>query len=151
MSLTESLTASEAGGLSQLLTEINEIDKQLDDMAAEEKRLKKKREYLAGLAVDEMQTSRLDGVKVAGRSWRIELDHSMSVLKENRQAAIEVAERLGMAEELVTISTGTLKSYLREKAKAAGRPADQDWASGTEFDGLVSEYVRPVLRHLTTG
>lgn len=151
MSLMESLTASETSGLSQLLSEVSEIDKQLDDLALEEKRLKKRREHLANLAVEEMQNSRLDGVKVAGRSWRIEQDHSMSVLKENRQAAIEVAERLGMAEELVTISTGTLKSYLREKAKAAGKPADQDWASGTEFDGLVSEYVRPVLRHLTTG
>lgn len=138
-------------GLSALLAEISEIDGSLDDLALEEKRLRKRREYLARLAVDEMQEARLDGVKVAGRSWRIAQDHSMSVLKANRQAAIEVAERLGIAEELVTISTGTLKSYLRERATEAGKPKDAGWADGTEFDGLVSEYVRPVLRYEATG
>lgn len=138
-------------GLSALLAEISEIDGSLDELALEEKRLRKRREYLARLAVDEMQEARLDGVKVAGRSWRIEQEHSMSIPKDSRQAAIEVAERLGIADDMVTLITGTLKTYLRERATEAGKPKDAGWAEGTEFDGLVSEYVRPVLRHLTTG
>lgn len=137
--------------MSALLAEISEIDGSLDNLSIEEKRLKKRREYLAKLAVDEMQESRLDGVKVAGRSWRIEQEHSMSIPKDSRQAAIEVAERLGIADDMVTLITGTLKTYLRERATEAGKPKDAGWAEGTEFDGIVSEYVRPVLRHLTTG
>lgn len=151
MSSTESLTTSSDLGLSALLAEISEIDGTLADMSIEEKRLKKRREYLAGLAVEEMQESRLDGVKVAGRSWRIEQEHSLSIPKDSRKAAIEVAERLGIADDMVTLITGTLKSYLRDRATEGGKPKDASWAEGTEFDGLVSEYVRPVLRHLSTG
>ena len=56
---------------------------------------------------------------------------------------------MGRGDELLTVQTSSLKSLLKEMAKEAGRDPKQPWADGTPFAGLVSEYVRPVLRHLT--
>jgi hypothetical protein len=36
-------------------------------------------------------------------------------------------------------------------SKDAGRDPREPWAEGTPFAGIVSEYVQPVLRHMTTG
>jgi hypothetical protein len=52
---------------------------------------------------------------------------------------------------LVGVNTTRLKSLLKEMSKAAGKDARQPWAEGTPFAGIVSEYVRPVLRHVTVG
>lgn len=137
--------------LSSSLEQIAEIDRQIGRAELEIKELKKRRDALAEVAVEEMMTGRLDGVRVAGRSWRIEWEHSVSATGEKQDAILAAARDAGLEEQLVSVNTARLKALLKEMSKESGRDARQPWADGTPFAGIVSEYVRPVLRHLTTG
>ena len=137
--------------LSTALEKISVIDREIDVAELAVKELKKKRDVLANIAVEEMTAGRLDGVRVAGRSWRVEWDHSVSATAEKQDAILAAARAAGMEAQLVGVNTTRLKSLLKEMAKAAGRDAREPWADGTAFAGIVSEYVRPVLRHVTVG
>jgi len=137
--------------LSSALEKISLIDREIDVAELAVKELKKKREALAEIAVEEMTAGRLDGVRVAGRSWRVEWDHSVSATADNKDAVLAAAREAGMEAQLVGVNTSQLKSVLKEMHKAAGKDAREPWADGTAFAGLVSEYVRPVLRHVTVG
>jgi hypothetical protein len=135
--------------LSSALEQITQIDREIDAAELTVKELKKRRDKLAELAVEELTAGRLDGVRVAGRSWRIEWEHSVSATAEKQDAILAAARAAGMEAQLVGVNTTRLKSLLKEMSKAAGKDARQPWAEGTPFAGIVSEYVRPVLRHLT--
>jgi hypothetical protein len=135
--------------LSSALEKISQIDREIDAAELTVKELKKKRNALESIAVEEMTAGRLDGVKVAGRSWRVEWEHSISATADNRDAVLAAARKAGMEAQLVGVNTSQLKSVLKEMHKAAGKDARQPWAEGTPFAGIVSEYVHPVLRHLT--
>lgn len=135
--------------LSTALAEIVEVDREVDRLEAEIKTLKKRREALEAVAVEEMTEGRLDGVRVAGRSWRVEWDHYCSVATDRQDALMEVAKAGGWVDSLVSVSTVRLKSLLRELAKAAGKDARSPYTAGTAFEGLVSEHVAPKLRHVT--
>jgi hypothetical protein len=137
------------GSLSTALEQVAEIDRQLAELEIQQKELSRKREALANIAVEEMTSGRLDGVRVAGRSWRIEWEHSVTTTAASTDALLEAARAVGKGDALVSVNTARLKSLLREMAKAAGRESSDLWTEGTPFAGLVSEYVRPVLRHLT--
>lgn len=137
--------------LSSSLEQITEIDRQIGTAELEIKELKKRRDALAEVAVEELLAGKLDGVRVAGRSWRIEWEHSVSATGEKQDAILAAARDAGLEEQLVSVNTARLKALLKEMAKESGRDARQNWADGTPFAGIVSEYVRPVLRHLTTG
>jgi hypothetical protein len=137
--------------LSSSLEQIAEIDRQIGTAELEIKELKKRRDALAEVAVEELLAGKLDGVRVAGRSWRIEWEHSVSATGEKQDAILAAAREAGLEEQLVSVNTARLKALLKEMAKESGRDARQNWADGTPFAGIVSEYVRPVLRHLTTG
>jgi hypothetical protein len=137
--------------LSTALEKISVIDREIDVAELAVKELKKKRDVLANIAVEEMTAGRLDGVRVAGRSWRVEWDHSVSATADNKDAVLAAARAAGMESQLVGVNTSQLKSVLKEMHKAAGKDARDPWADGTPFAGLVSEYVRPVLRHVTVG
>jgi hypothetical protein len=137
--------------LSSALEQIAAIDRDIAELEIKVKELSKRRESLAGVAVEEMTAGRLDGVKVAGRSWRVEWEHSVSATAANTDDVIAAAKTVGKGDALLSVNTSRLKSLLKELAKEAGRDARQPWADGTPFAGLVSEYVRPVLRHLTVG
>jgi hypothetical protein len=137
--------------LSSSLEQITEIDRQIGVAEMEIKELKKRRDALSELAVEELLAGKLDGVRVAGRSWRIEWEHSVSATGEKQDAILAAARDAGLEEQLVSVNTARLKALLKEMAKESGRDARQPWADGTPFAGIVSEYVRPVLRHLTTG
>lgn len=137
--------------LSSALERITEIDREIDAAEMKVKELKKRRESLAAVAVEEMTAGRLEGVRVAGRSWRVEWDHSVSATAERQDAVLAAARAAGMENQLVGVNTARLKSLLKELSKAAGKDASAPWAEGTPFEGLVSEFVRPVLRHLTVG
>lgn len=113
--------------------------------------LKERREHLERLAVEEMTTQRLDGVRVAGRSWRVEWDHYVSVNEDNRKAVLEAAKERGWDAALTTVNTARLKALLKEAAKAAGTDARTPFTEGTSFKGLVGEHVAPRLRHTTVG
>ena len=135
--------------LSSALEQIAAIDREVDDAERRIKELKARRDALASVAVEEMTAGRLDGVRVAGRSWRVEWEHSVSAAASNTDDVLAAARALGKGDALLSVNTSRLKSLLKELATAAGRDARRPWAEGTPFDGLVSEYVRPVLRHLT--
>jgi hypothetical protein len=135
--------------LSTALEQISRIDREIDVAELTVKELKKRREALAEIAVEELTAGRLDGVKVAGRSWRVEWDHSISATAENQDDILAAARAAGIEAQLVGVNTTRLKGLLKELHKAAGKDARQPWAEGTPFAGIVSECVRPVLRHLT--
>lgn len=142
---------SEVNPLSSALEQITAIDRDIDAAEMRVKELKKKRDALASVAVEEMTQGRLDGVRVAGRSWRVEWEHSVSASGEAQDAILAAAREAGVEQQLVGVNTSRLKSLLKEMAKDAGRDQRQPWADGTPFAGVVSEFVRPVLRHMTVG
>jgi inorganic pyrophosphatase/exopolyphosphatase len=137
--------------LSPVLAEIADIDRQMVEANDRIDTLKSRRQHLEKLAVEEILTQRLDGVRAAGRSWRIEWEHSMSVPEARKEAVMEAARKAGCDAELTTVNTARLKSFLKEMAKEAGRDARSSFSDGTPFEGLVGEYVHPKLRHLTVG
>lgn len=138
-----------AGTLHSVLGEISDLDKQIAALNDRVDKLKSRRDSLEEIAVEELTTQRLDGVKVAGRSWRVEWTHSFSAPEARKEAVMEAARKAGLLDAVTTVNTARLKALLTEKAKAAGTDARQPYSAGTEFEGVVGEYVRPVLRHLT--
>ena len=144
-------TALDNTPLSTALEQISQIDREIDEVELAVKTLKKRRESLANIAVEEMTAGRLDGVRVAGRSWRVEWDHSVSATAEKQDAILAAARAAGIEAQLVGVNTTRLKSLLKEMSKAAGKDARDPWADNTPFAGIVSEFIRPVLRHVTVG
>lgn len=142
-------SSDDGSGLSALLDEIKRIDEESAALDSRVEELKKRRDHLEHLAVEAMLASKLDGVRVAGRTWRIEWAHSMSVTTDRRGEVVDAARAEGWEGDVVTINTAKLKALLTERAKDAGTDARVSYTQGTKFDGLVGEYVRPVLRHLT--
>ena len=137
--------------LNPVLTEITDLDRQIKELDAQAETLKKRRTHLEKIAVEEMQTQRLDGVRVAGRSWRVEWEHSCSVTEGTKDAVMEAATKAGCLAQLTSVNTARLKAVLKEQAKEAGKDASQPWSAGTPFEGLVGEYVAPRLRHVSVG
>lgn len=144
-----SLTGTEE--LSSLLEKITQLDKTIGTLSAQTDELKRQRADLEGLAVEEMKTQRLDGVRVAGRSWRVEESLHLSVPKDRRDAVLEAARAIGIEDAITTVATPTLKAWLVERAKEAGREAGRPFTSGTPFEGVVGEFVEMKLRHVTVG
>ena len=148
------MQSSQATGeqtLSGVLEEISALDAQIGTASAQLDELKRRRASLESIAVEDMTTQRLDGVRVAGRSWRVEESLHISVPKDRRDAVLEAARAAGIEDAITAVSTPTLKAWLVERAKDAGREAGSPFASGTPFDGLVGEYTELKLRHLTVG
>lgn len=137
--------------LSSVLEEVTQLDKSIAVLSAQVDELKKRRSNLEAWAVEEMATQRLDGVRVAGRSWRVEETLHLSVPRDRRDAVLEAARAAGIEDAITAVATTTLKSWLLERAKDAGREAGTPFAAGTPFDGLVGEYSEMKLRHVTVG
>jgi hypothetical protein len=140
-------SSTDTGSLHAVLAEISDLDKQLAALNDQIDKVKERRDSLESIAVEELTTQRLDGVKVAGRSWRVEWTHSFSAPEARKEAVMEAARKAGLLKEVTMVNTARLKTLLIEKGKAAGMDARQPYSTGTEFEGLVGEYVRPVLRH----
>jgi hypothetical protein len=149
--MPSSEATGEQNSLSGLLEEITQLDRQIGTASAQLDDLKKRRASLEQIAVEDMTTQRLDGVRVAGRSWRVEESLHLSVPKDRRDAVLEAARAAGIEDAITTVATTTLKSWLVERAKEAGREAGSSFAAGTPFDGLVCEYTELKLRHVTVG
>jgi hypothetical protein len=137
--------------LSALLERIAELDKTIGTVSAQVDELQRQRAELESLAVEEIKTQRLDGVRVAGRSWRVEEALRLSVPKDRRDAVLEAARAVGIEDAITTVATPTLKAWLVERAKEAGREAGRPFSDGTPFSGLVGEFVEMKLRHVTVG
>jgi hypothetical protein len=146
-----SLQATEEHGLSGLLEEITQLDKDIAALSARVDDMKKRRVRLEQIAVEDMTVQRLDGVRVAGRSWRVEESLHLSVPKDRRDAVLEAARAVGIEDAITTVATTTLKAWLVERAKETGREAGSPFAAGTPFDGIVGEYTEMKLRHVTVG
>jgi len=134
-----------ASALAQTLEEIAALDREIGTVSAQLDEKKKKRAYVESLAVEEMQTQRLGGVRVAGRSWRVEECLHLSVPRDRRDAVLEAARVAGIEDAITTVATSTLKSWLVERAKEAGRESGQPFADGTPFAGIVGEFVEQKL------
>lgn len=149
---TETSTTSE---LSERLAEIRKIDEEITAAQATVKELERRRDCLERLCVEDMTLGKIDGLKVAGRSWRIEWTHSMSVSADSKPAVIEALQAMGFddkaIEGLQTINTARLKAILKESAESRGIDVRQPWAVGTPLEGKAGEYVAPRLRFTTTG
>lgn len=137
--------------LQPVLAEIADVDRQIKELVARVDSLEKRRAHLERVAVEELQNQRLDAVRVAGRSWRVEWEHSCSVTEGTKEAVMDAAKKAGCLDALTSVSTVRLKAWLKELAKAAGKDASQPFSVGTPFEGLVGEYVAPRLRHTTVG
>lgn len=135
--------------LTDALAEVAEIDKRLAALNAEVDELKKRRGDLEDAAIQAMIDQRLDGVKVAGRSWRVEYDHFVSVGEERKELVMRAAKAAGVDSELVTVNTARLKSLLKEMSE--GKDARAKYSDGTPFEGIVGEHVAPRLRHRAAG
>ena len=140
-------SSMDTGPLHAALAEISEIDKKMVALNGEIDKLKERRDSLEEIAVEELTTQRLDGVKTAGRNWRVEWTHSFSAPEARKEIVMEAARKAGLLDAVTTINTARLKALLTEKAKEAGTDPRQPFSAGTEFEGVVGEYVRPVLRH----
>lgn len=142
------MQSSTTTGLTHALEAITKLDSEIKASEAVIKEKKALRAHYEGLAIEEMTNQRFDGIKASGRQWRIEIDHSLTIASGSRAEVLEAAKQAGL-DDLITIPTASLKAYLKQRSDDAGRGKDQPWTDGTEFAGLVGEYIRPVLRHVS--
>ena len=147
--MNPSFADTQAPLLQSALAEIAEIDREVAVLNNKLDELKSRRSELEELAIREMNDQRLDGVKVAGRSWRVDYDHYMSVPDARKEVVMRAAEAAGVKDALISVNTARLKALLKEMA--AGKDARGLFSDGTPFEGLVGEHVAPRLRHVTTG
>lgn len=144
-------TTQEHTSLASVLEEIREVDLKIGELSGKLDDLKTHRADLEKWACAAMESSGLDGVRAAGRSWRVEESLHLSVRKDQRDAVLEAARAVGIEDAIVTVATATLKSWLIERAKTAGREPGRPFTDGTPFAGVVGEFVEKKLRHLTVG
>jgi hypothetical protein len=141
-------TMIDVGALSEVLKRVVELRKKKEEIEIQLKSVSQEIDSLESLAAEQLMASGLDNCRVAGKTWWTESQLLLSVPKEKREEVMAVAERLGIAEELTTINTATLKSWLLEQAKERGKAADEA-IDGTGFEGLVEKFVRVRLRSRT--
>lgn len=143
------MSSSTDSELQSALAEIAEIDTKLARLNDEIDKVKERRSALEEIALEELSTQRLDAVRVAGRTWRVEWTHSFSAPEARKEAVMEAARKAGLIDAVTQVNTARLKALLTERAKEAGTDVRSPYSAGTEFEGLVGEFVRPVLRHRT--
>ena len=142
--------------LASVLEQIKELDLKIGELSGQVDDLKKNRATLEKWAIAAFQSSGLDGVRAAGRNWRLEESLHLSVSKDRRDAVLDAARAAGIEDMVTTVATTTLKAWLAlpplvERAKEAGREAGTPFAAGTPFEGIVGEFVEQKLRHVSVG
>lgn len=144
--MTASVETTEVpGGLSELLGQIAELRERKAEAEAVVKSVNADLDRLERLALEAFGASGLDGCRVAGRTWWMQEELRLSIDAAQRDAVLAAARDEGIAEEITTVATSTLKAWLKERAKAGGRERGESFVKGTAFAGLVSEYVEPKL------
>lgn len=118
-------------------------------LVAAEKKLATEIKALEEAAIEQLQTLGLRGCRTSDRTWYLTEYVSISVPKENRDRVLAVAETIvdsdgnNMADEIRTVTTQTLRSWLMEQRRnAEGVDENEPIAKGTAFEGLVSEFRR---------
>lgn len=135
--------------LSKLLERVAELQAEKDRLAAEATKINKLLKDTEHMAVEELAASGLDGVRAAGKSWFTREFYSVSVPTENKSAVVAAAKAEGL-DDLIAVNTATLKAWLMERRRSADGDA-AGLASGTAFDGLVTEFREVRLSHRTVG
>jgi hypothetical protein len=132
--------------LNEILNQVVQKQAECEELEIRLKKLESERKSIEDLAAEALAASGLEKVTYAGRSWRVETVSYLSVPKDNRDAVLEAAHNEGIADELTTVNTATLKSWLIERKKELGEEGQGTLAEGTSFAGLVSEYSQIRLR-----
>ena len=146
----QSSTSTGRDTLVKTLEEIEVIDAQIDGVEDSLKELKRKRAKLEELALEEMTAARMErGVPAGARTWRVQWEHSMSVRKDKSDDVMAALRAEGVLDGMLDVSTAKVKTWLIERATNEKRDARASYVDDTPLAGLVSEFVRPVLRHVT--
>jgi hypothetical protein len=138
-------------GLSDLLTKVAEL--RVRKEAAEEalKAANAELDAHERLALEALGVSGLDGCRVAGRTWWMQDSLRLSVNADQKAAVLKAAKKYGIAAEITTVATATLKAWLSERAKQGKRAKGASFVAGTAFEGLVTEHVETSLRSRSLG
>lgn len=138
--------------LSTVLAKIADLYAEKDRIAAEEKAVNQRLKSLESVAAELIKVSGLERVGAAGKTWWVEEELLLSVLKDRREEVLKAAEQEGIPrEDLVTVQTSTLKAWLKERRKRLGAAATGSYTEGTAFAGLVSECPTMKLMRRTVG
>ena len=127
--------------LSQMLERVADCDERMSVLRAEIKALQTTRDAFERLACTELIGTGFDKVDAGGRRWSVVDEHRISVTRANRDAVIEAAYAQEIGDEITTVATTTLKSWLKEQAKIRGLDKGASIVEGTAFEGIVSEYI----------
>jgi hypothetical protein len=143
---------SPPSNLKDVLEKIVALQQEKERIASAAKSNNASLDVLEKLAVEMMAASGLDGVRAAGKSWYLREFFSVSVPSENRQQVVEAAKAEGLGDELVTVNTTTLKSWLVERrGSGSDTNSNGSLAEGTSFDGLIREFREVRLSHRSVG
>lgn len=152
MNSSHSTETSTLGDLNDRLAEIQSIDDTVAGLEEQVKLLKKKRDHLEGLCIEDLLTSKTERIGASGRLWRIEWTHSMSSTEARKEDLMAAAEEFGIPLDAITqVNTSKLKSLVKEIAERDGRDVREKWTAGTPLEGLAGEYVAPRLRSVKAG
>jgi hypothetical protein len=131
--------------LADTLAQIAELRDRRSEIERQAKSLNAELDRLERLALETLGASGLDGCRVAGRTWWMQEELRLSVPAENREKVLLAAQREGIADEITTVATTTLKAWLKERSRNSVRGRGESFVAGTAFDGLVTEFVEPKL------
>jgi hypothetical protein len=134
------------GALCDLLAEVARLRSAKEEADARAKDAGQTLDRMERLALESLGASGLDGCKVAGRTWWLQESLRLSINADQREKVLEAAKKEGIAEEITTVATATLKAWLSERAAKKGRSKGESFVTGTAFAGLVTEFVEPQLR-----
>ena len=73
----------------------------------------------------------------------------MTIPASNKEAAVEAAKAAGL-DDYISVNPSSLKSWLVDRFKQNGSKGES-LASGTPFDGVISEYHERKLSRQTQG
>lgn len=145
--LAEELTPPDS--LSALLARIVEKQAARDTAAAAVKKMEKEIDELEALASEQLAASGLDGCRVAGKTWWVDEALRLSLTGANREELLKAAKAEKL-EDAMTLNPATVKAWLVERAKEKDCPLDQA-VIGTQFEGLVGQFVETRLRSRVIG
>jgi hypothetical protein len=152
MNSSPSTETSTLADLSGRLAEVQSLTDTIDGLEEQIKTLKKRRDHLESLCVEDLLASKTDRLGAAGRLWRVEWTHSISATEANKEELLAAAKALGIdADSIMQVNTSKLKNIVKELAENEGRDVREKWTAGTPLEGLAGEYVAPRLRSVKAG
>ena len=152
MNSSPSTETSTLADLSGRLTEVQSLSDTIAGLEEQIKSLKKRREHLEALCVEDFLASKTDRIGAAGRMWRVDWKHFTSATDAKKEDLLAAAKALGIdADSITQINTSKLKTIVKELAENQGRDVREKWTAGTPLEGLAGEYVAPQLCSVKAG